>query len=109
MGFGLENFPKTKVPGRTNFSGGSIGLCYNSISNRVNIYINKNRIYDVTLENVTNLGFGISKLTREVFLTCNGKLQKVEKIKYLGKLFPILNLGTECKVEVFFEEYVSEF
>ena len=104
MGFGHKDFPNKKIPGRTNFGGGSIGMTFNVESDKLILYIDKVKMGEIKVQNVERLGIGISKFSMEVFLTVNGELVKTEKVKNLAKLYPVINIANEVKVEVFFEK-----
>lgn len=104
MGFGFDDFPKSKVPGRTNFGGGSIGLSYSDSSKKAILYVNKKKVSQRDMHPDSHIGLGLSKLSMEVFVTCDGELHQTHKIKFLGQFYPVLNIGSKSKVEVIFEK-----
>lgn len=104
MGYGFDNFSKSKVPGRTNHGGGSIGLSFSSSAEKALLYVNKRRVWEVEVPSAERLGLGIAKLSMEVFVTVDGALRVTKRVGALGKFFPVLNLGAETKVEAHFEE-----
>lgn len=104
MGFGFEDFPFSKMPGRTKFKGGSIGLTFNSTSEKANLYVNKELLAECKIENAETIGLGISKISMEVFATGNGELVRTERVKEMGVYYPLVNLGNGNKVKVLFDE-----
>ena len=106
MGFGFDGFPKNKIPGRSNFKGGSVGLSFNTTTEKAILFVDKVKIFEIKIENLNRLGLGLSKISMEAFITADGRLVKSEKEKQLGMYHPVVNLGSGMKVRVYFEEWV---
>jgi hypothetical protein len=66
--------------------------------------MNKERMCEFKMEGVQRIGFGISKVSMEVFATADGELLKTHQVKDLGVLYPLLNIGNGSKLSVFFDE-----